>query len=125
MIKTIVSSSPNVQVLGGYPSMPYIQTNSTNPMTGQVKFNSGSQCLEIYDGYSWQTMPMGHAMVGLSTDAEAALKWAKEKQKEEQELEELAKTNPTIQDLVDQIKEKQTQIEMVKILIQGQEVGTN
>ena len=34
-------------------------------------------------------------------------------------------TNPTIQDLVDQIKEKQTQIEMVKILIQGQEVGTN
>ena len=34
-------------------------------------------------------------------------------------------TNPTIQDLVDRIKEKQTQIEMVKILIQGQEVGTN
>ena len=105
--------------------MPYIQTNSTNPMTGQVKFNTNSQCLELYDGYSWQTMPMGHAMVGLSVDAEAALKWAKEKQKEEQELEELAKTNPTIQDLVDQIKEKQTQIEMVKILIQGQEVGTN
>ena len=62
MIKTIVSVSPNVQVSGGYPSMPYIQINSTNP---------------------------------------------------------------TIQDLVDQIKEKQTQIEMVKILIQGQEVGTN
>ena len=50
--------------------MPYIQINSTNPTTGQVKFNTNSQCLEIYDGYSWQTMPMGHAMVGLSVDAD-------------------------------------------------------
>jgi hypothetical protein len=49
-----------------------------------------------------------------------ALEWARRKRREELELEELAKTSPAVNDLVNQIKEKQNQLEMVKTLLKQQ-----
>jgi hypothetical protein len=106
-------------------STPYISPSS-QPMTGMLSYDNSSQSMKVYDGNSWQTVGGGTAMVNLSPDAIETLKWAKEKMRQEQELKALAAINPTIKDLVDSmtvsVREYEHKIEMVKALIQKEEV---
>jgi hypothetical protein len=93
---------------------------------GDVRFNTNMQKLEVYDGQMWVEMNTSHASVGLTPDAESALDWALKKMREDLELEHLAKTNPTIGDLVNQKKELDDKIKMVQILMKEEtKVGTN
>jgi hypothetical protein len=57
------------------------------------------------------------ASVDLSGEAVSLLEWARKKRNEELELARLAETNPTIKDLMDQIKQKQEQLSIVQTLI--------
>jgi hypothetical protein len=71
----------------------------------------------VFDGTTWMTMNTSYASVGLSPDAEALLDWAKKKRDEEIEIDLLAAANPTIKNLLEQIKEKEDQLQMVMTLI--------
>jgi hypothetical protein len=84
---------------------------------GDVRFNTSMQMLEVYDGNRWVEMNTSHASVGLTPDAESALDWALRKMREDLELEYLAKSNPTIADLINQKKELDDKIKMVQTLI--------
>lgn len=129
MIKGIYSGGRYTQVNNGSPNWPNVynmnQGHSTNSQsfTGQMRYSAQSSSLEIFDGNNWQMMSNSIAQVGLTTEAELLLDWAKKKRDEELELESLAKTNPTIKDLTDQIKEKQDQIKMVKTLIKKEVIS--
>jgi len=114
MIKGIAQSGRYTVVSVGN-SIPYISTNMNNPMQGLLRI-SGSD-IQVFDGTSWITMNSSYASVGLTNDAESLLDWARQKRKEELELAALAETNAAVKDLMDSIKQKQDQLEMVKILI--------
>lgn len=116
MIKTINGSGRYLLVNGGMPATTYVNNNSGSMQVGNMRFNTMNQCVEVYDGYSWVQMGTSHASIGLTPEAERLLDWARMKMMEELELESLAEKNPTIKDLVDQIKEKQEQIRVVQIL---------
>jgi uncharacterized spore protein YtfJ len=94
---------------------PYINTGS--PITGMVSFDGSSQTMKVYDGHGWQTIGGGSGTVNLSYDAISILKWAQKKMLEEAERNKLAETNPAIKDLVEQIKQKEEQINMVQTLL--------
>ena len=115
MIKGIATSSKYSVVSGGTGFVPYVNQNLNNPMQGMMRI-SGSD-LQVFDGSSWIVMNSGYAMVGLTPDAELLLDWTKKKRDEEIELDLLAAANPTIKDLLEQIKEKEDQIQMVIHLI--------
>jgi hypothetical protein len=115
MIKSIFSGSMDVTVQGGTSSTPYI--NPTYSGSGMIKFDPASQNFQVNDGTNWINIPNDSVTIDLSYESKMALQWARRKHREELELEELAKTNPAINDLVNQIKEKQNQLEMVKSLI--------
>ena len=115
MIKGITTSSKYSVVSGGTSPVPYVNQNLNNPMQGMMRI-SGSD-LQVFDGSSWIVMNSGYAMVGLTPDAESLLDWVRHKRDEEQMLNKLAENNPAIKDLMDTIKQKQEQLEMVKILI--------
>ena len=113
-------------VNGGYPATTYINTSSGYMNVGDVRYNTQMQRLEVYDGQMWLEINTSHASVGLTPDAERALDWANRKIAEELELERLAKSNPTIADLVNQKKELDDKIKMVQILTKEEvKVGTN
>ena len=114
MIGTIQTTGKYTAVTGG-PSGNYVN-NSGLMSVGQLQFNTNTQQMELYNGTGWQVLNLGHYYVGLNPDAEQILDWARNKIHEEQELERLAKENVAIQDLVNQINEKQDQIKMVHIL---------
>jgi hypothetical protein len=120
MIKGIAPMGKYTVVSAGNTSVPYVNPNINNPIQGMIRI-SGTD-MQVYDGTTWMTMNTSYASVGLSSDAEALLDWARKKRNEEFELEALAQTNPTIRDLLDTIKQKEEQITIVRTLIK-QEVG--
>jgi len=116
MIKYISSSGKYTNVIGG-PATNYINNYVGAQGVGNLRFNTSNQSMEVYDGMSWITLQMGHVNVALSADAESILDWAKKKRDEEIEIDLLAAANPTVKNLLEQIKEKEDQIQMVMTLI--------
>ena len=115
MIKGIAPMGKYTVVSAGNTSVPYINQNINNPIQGMIRI-SGSD-IQVFDGITWMTMNTSYASIGLSSDAESLLDWARKKRDEEIEIDLLAAANPTIKDLLDQIKEKEDQIQMVMNLI--------
>jgi|688.fasta_scaffold24945_10 hypothetical protein len=126
MLRTVSGAGRYVMVNGGMPATTYINTGSGYMNVGDVRFNTNTQILEVYDGNRWVELQTSHASVGLTPDAESALDWAIKKRNEDMALEHLAKTNPTIADLLNQKKELDDKIKMVQILTKEEvKVGTN
>ena len=94
---------------------------SNSSSAGDVRYNATVGGLEIFDGYTWITWNPSYASVGLSPEAEELLDWANEKRKKELEVEKLAEVNPAVHNLLEQIKEKQDQLEMVTTLLKSPE----
>jgi len=118
MIKGLTGTC-GVTVSGGSTALPYITSNVNNPIQGMIRLNNAE--LEVFNGTGWQLLPYGYATVTLDQDILDILQWARKKHDEELEFELLAKTNPTINDLVNQIKEKQHQAKMIATLIKKEE----
>jgi hypothetical protein len=115
MLQGIVSTGRYTVVNSNGNSLPYVSTNSNNPIQGMIRVQGYN--IQVFDGSNWINMSQEISSVGLSPEAESLLDWTRQKRNEELELEILAQTNPTIKDLVEQLKEKQHQIKMVQTLI--------
>lgn len=116
MIKTVNGSGRYVMVNGGFPATTYINTSSGYMNVGDVRYNTNMQRLEVYDGNMWIELGTSHASIGLTPDAEIALDWAIKKKNEELALEQKAKDNPAIADLLKQRNSIDEQIKMIEIL---------
>jgi hypothetical protein len=118
MIKSIMSSGRYMQI-SNTSSSTYVNGYSGLQGVGNMRYNTSSQNMEVFDGNNWVMLNMSIPSIGLSTDAESLLDWAREKRNEEIELQELAKTHPSIKDLVNDIENKKDQIKMIKTLIKS------
>lgn len=118
MIGSIYSGSASLVVSGGTTST-YINGYSGLQGVGNMRYNTTSQKTEVFDGTNWIQLNMGSVTVSLTGDAEVLLQWARQKRTEELELQRLAEENPTIKDLVEQVKQKQDQIKMVQTLLKS------
>jgi hypothetical protein len=118
MISNIHTTSPYITVSGGM-SNTYVNGYSGAQGVGNMRYNTSMQKIEVFDGNNWIQLNMGIQGIGLTGEAESLLNWAAKKRNEELEIESLAKDNPAIKDLVDQIKEKQHQVKMIKTLIES------
>lgn len=125
MIKTVNGTGRYVMVQGGFPATTYINTNYGMMNVGDVRYNTSVQRLEVYDGQMWIELNTSHASVGLTPDAELAIDWAKRKLNEELALEQKAKDNPAIADLLNQRRKIDEQIQVIEILTKDNKVGTN
>jgi L-cysteine desulfidase len=116
MIKNIVGGGKYLTVSGGSGST-YVNNFSGAQGVGNMRYNTSSQNIEIYDGNNWVPMQSGYTTVTMTPEAETLLDWAKQKRNEEFESEALAKSNPTIADLLAQKNRIDEQINIVKTLI--------
>lgn len=109
----------------GYPVVFQTDNSYSLPaITGAVQWNGISKKFEVSTISGWA--PIDNT-IQLNSDAEYGnvMVWAKKKMQEEKELEALAANDPTVNDLVNQIKEKQEQIKMVQILKKQESNGTS
>lgn len=91
-----------VVVDGGNTSVPYVNSNTNNPMQGVVRI-SGSD-MQVFDGSSWLTLSASFATVALAPTTETAIDWAKRKMQEEKDLHERMKRHPGLKDAFETFK---------------------
>lgn len=125
MIKTVSGSGRYMMVNGGMPATTYINQYSGAMSVGDIRFNTNSQNLEVYDGQIWRELNTSHASVGLTLEAEMALDWAINKKREDAMLEEKAKSSPALADLLKEKQKIEDQIKVIEILTKDNKVGTN
>jgi hypothetical protein len=98
MIKSISSTGRYLNATGNAGSN-YINHYSGAQGVGNMRFNTGTQNIEIWDGSNWIVMATSHATVGLDSEAVELLDWARAKRHKEERIKELAQQHPGIQDL--------------------------
>jgi hypothetical protein len=86
---------------------------------GNMRYNTTNQNIEVYDGNNWVQMQSGYATVAMTPEAESLLDWAREKRNEELALKAEAEKNPAIKDLLEQRRDIDSKIQMVKTLTQS------
>ncbi len=100
---------------------PYVNTpNNTyfagNSNPGDLRYNGINSSFEVWDGFKWAVIPATTSTVSLDGDTLATIAWAKTKRNEELTLEERAKSNPALADLISQHKELAEKIKTIEIL---------
>jgi hypothetical protein len=113
MIKDIHPRGRYMQVMGGSAST-YVNNYGGAQGVGNLRFNTSSQCLEVYDGTNWTRLNMPDATVGLSDEAESLLDWAREKRYDEMVFKTLMEKHPGL-------KEAYERLEIMKALTLQQE----
>jgi hypothetical protein len=103
MIKNIHARGRYMQIMGGSAST-YVNANPGAQGVGNLRFNTSSQCLEVYDGSSWQELNMPHATVGLSDEAESLLDWAREKRYDEMVFKTLMEKHPGLKEAYERLE---------------------
>jgi hypothetical protein len=99
MIKNITQSGAFMQVSSYYPPQIY----NTGQSAGEVRYNTTTQQMEVYDGSNWISITQT-ATVGLTMPAEEAIRWAQEKMVEEAELKAKMEKYPTLKSAYEQFK---------------------
>lgn len=111
MINNIIPTGRYVQVSGGSTST-YINNYSGSQGVGNMRYNTSSQRMEVFDGNNWMQLNMGSVTVGLNSDAESLLDWARKKRDEELAWESLAEDNKAVKIALDNLEEARRQLDI-------------
>lgn len=121
MIKSIFPSGKYISVQNAAPITPTIynynygsQPTGAQAFSGQIRYSTSNQCLEIFDGNMWHQWHSNVANVGLNQNAERLLDWVQEKIADEEKLKLLMEKNPGLKDLYEKF-------EMMKVMVTEQE----
>jgi hypothetical protein len=95
MIKGINSSGRYITISGGGASN-YVNSYSGAQGVGNMRYNTSSQNMEVYDGTSWIRLNMDYTSVGLTPEAESLLDWASKKRAEEFAMSAMLEKYPAL-----------------------------
>lgn len=120
MIKGITQSGRYTTVSNGNAST-YVNSYSGQQGVGNMRFNTSTQNMEVFDGNNWVMLNMSYASVGLTPDAESLLDWAKEKRNEELAWESLAKDNQAVKIALENLNKARQQLDVTAKLAREHE----
>jgi hypothetical protein len=104
-----------MQTSGGAPMQPYISPGAQG--AGQVRYNTNTHHMEVWDGMSWKEISNNYVSIGLTNEAESLLDWARAKRDEDLKFKTLMESHPGIRDL----KEK---LDIMVALVAKEQDGT-
>ena len=120
MINNIIPSGRYMQVSGGNANT-YINGYSGAQGVGNMRYNTSTQCMEVFDGNNWIMLNMASMTVGLNGEAEALLDWARKKRDEEEGWYKLATTNEAVRIALEQLEQAKTRLELTTHLARDYE----
>jgi hypothetical protein len=122
MINGITQSGRYVTVSYGNNNLPYVPSNSNNPIQGMIRVNN--QDMQVFDGSSWITITQSYGTVGLTGEAESLLDWARKKRDEEMAWESLAKENQAVKIALDNLEQARRQLDITAKLAREYDTET-
>ena len=109
MIKSITPSGRYITVSGSNANT-YVNGYSGAQGVGNMRYNTSTQNMEVFDGNTWITLKMDYASVGLNGEAESLLDWARKKRDEELEWQNLAATSEAVKIALDNLEQAKQQL---------------
>lgn len=116
MIKDVMSSGRYVQVSSG-GSSTYVNNYGGQQGVGNMRYNTSTQNMEVYDGNNWMQLNMGIASIGLTAEAESLLDWARKEREKQMLREARIRSNPALQKAYENIKRAQENFDLLEALI--------
>ena len=113
MIKNIIGGG-GIEVAGMYTSMPYVNSNSSNPMQGMLRLHQND--MQVFDGSSWITVGGAYPTISLSGATQTTIAWAQAKMAEEEMIKRLAEKHPAVADAMDTINEAYDKLKVIVAL---------
>ena len=94
MIKGLTGTC-GVTVSAGNTALPYVGTNTSNPMTGMLRINNTD--MEVFNGNSWQQISSSYATVSLDQEILDVIQWARKQRELELTRTRLIENNPALE----------------------------
>jgi hypothetical protein len=116
MIKNVFGSGRYLTTLNN-GATNYMNNFSGAQGLGNMRFNTTTQSVEVYDGQMWQPMQMTDVSLMLTGDAVEAIAWADQKRQEEIKTRFLAEQHPAVADQLAAVREAEEKLRMTVELI--------
>lgn len=100
-------------MVSGSGSSTYVNGYSGAQGVGNMRYNTTNQSMEVFDGNNWIMLNMSYPTVGLTADAENILDWAREERDRRFKAETMAKTNVTVADALERMREAEQQLKVI------------
>ncbi len=124
MIKGITQAGRYVAVTNGNAST-YVNGYSGAQGVGNMRYNTSTQNMEVFDGNTWVQLNMSYASVGLNGEAESLLDWARKKRDEELAWESLAQENQAVKIALENLNKAKQQLDITAKLAREYEQTTS
>jgi hypothetical protein len=120
MIKGITTSSPFLTVTGGSSMTPYISPGAQG--AGQMRYNTSSNNLEVWDGVTWKEISMAYTTIDLSYEAQSLLQWARQARDKELARENRVRSNPALKKAYEAIQRAEENFDLLDKIV-GEETS--
>lgn len=121
MIKGITSNSQWLIVSGGTPTTPYFSPGAQG--AGQMRYNTNSNNMEVWDGVTWKEISMAYTSVDLNYEAQELLKWARDTRSKELARESRIRSNPALRKAYEAILRAEENYDMLDRIV-GDDIGS-
>lgn len=113
-----ITAGQFLTVSGGNVSS-HISTYSSNPGIGNMRYNTNTQNMEVYDGVNWQVLATSYANVELTGEAQSLLIWAREERANQLKRQHLIKDNPALQKAYEAIKRAEANFDILEKFVEN------
>ena len=110
-----------VTVSGGNTSLPYISSNTNNPIQGMIRINGTD--MEVFNGPGWQSLPSSYATVSIDQEILDLIQWARTQRQLEQNRATLIKNNPALEKAHEAIKRAEANFELLEKFVEHDDVN--
>jgi hypothetical protein len=114
MIKGLMGNQ-GVIVSAGNTSVPYVNQNTNNPMTGMIRVWGND--MQVFDGNSWLNMSTSYATVSLDAETQDLLLWAKAQRQMALNRMTLAQNNPGLMKALESLKKAEDNFEILAKIV--------
>lgn len=121
MIKGITSNSQYIIVSGGNAMNNYFSPGAQG--AGQMRYNTNSNNIEVWDGVTWKELGTSYASVDLNYEAQELLKWAREARNKEMVRESRIKQNPALRKAYEAIQRAEANFDILDKIV-GDDIGS-
>lgn len=120
MIKGINSSSQYITIQGGNPMQNYFSPGAQG--AGQMRYNTTSNNVEVWDGVTWKEISTSYASVDLSYEAQSLLQWARQARDKELAREARIRSNPALKKAYEAIQRAEANFDILDKIV-GEETS--
>jgi hypothetical protein len=123
MIKSISSNtSQYLTVNNGSPMQAYFSPGAQG--AGQMRYNTNSNNIEVWDGVTWKEIGSGYATIELTYETQSLLQWAKQARDKELTRENRIRSNPALRKAYEAIQRAEENFELLDKIV-GDDVNSD